>query len=313
MFPFILVPWLEHVEGRVDLAPSTKVEYARVAKLLGASAAVRVRDGTVDLGPYVAERRAAGMAPRTIALELRVASVAFRWAQRAGLVGASLALRLPRIHTDRTSYVLNHRTPSVAEAAAAIDAMPRAGPRHQERGEAPVVALLMARTGARVGEVVHLRSSDLDEELGQVRFGASEGASKTGERRFPLDAATLEELAGRSGRGDAPLFDFEGAGGRGRGRVVRAAIQAIGRRLNHGCDRANVPRFSPHGLRRMVVDRLLRRGVDPGTAATLTGHSVVVMLKFYQQVSEDDRRAAVESANLSGVERDGTEGRTSTP
>lgn len=53
----------------------------------------------------------------------------------------------------------------------------------------------------------------------------------------------------------------------------------------------------------MIVDRLLRSGVDPGTAATLTGHSVVVMLKFYQQVTEDDRRAAVELAALGDTER----------
>lgn len=302
MFRFVLVPWLEHIQGRVDLAPTTKEEYARVAALLRDSAVIGVRDATVDLGPYVAQRRDAGMAPRTIALELRVAAAVFRWAQHAGLLGASLSLRVPRLHADRSSYVLNHRTPSVAEANAAIDAMPRDDWR--------LAAFLMARTGARVGEVVHLRSADLDEEGGRITFGAAEASSKTGERRFPLDAATLHQLAGRSGRGDAPLFHFEGAGRRGRGRVVRAPIQALERRLNRACDSASIPRFSPHGLRRMVVDRLLRSGVDPGTAATLTGHSVVVMLEFYQQVSEEDRRAAVERANLGGLHAEHREARS---
>ncbi len=54
----------------------------------------------------------------------------------------------------------------------------------------------------------------------------------------------------------------------------------------------------PHGLRRMVVARMLRAGVDPATAASLTGHSVVVMLRFYQQVTEADREAAVAKAAL---------------
>lgn len=48
----------------------------------------------------------------------------------------------------------------------------------------------------------------------------------------------------------------------------------------------------------MVVDRMLRAGVDPATAASLTGHSVVVMSRFYRQVTEADREAAVARAAL---------------
>ncbi len=56
--------------------------------------------------------------------------------------------------------------------------------------------------------------------------------------------------------------------------------------------------YTPHGLRRMVVDPMLRAGVDPATAASLTGHSVVVMLRFDLQVAEVDREAAVAIATL---------------
>jgi integrase len=59
--------------------------------------------------------------------------------------------------------------------------------------------------------------------------------------------------------------------------------------------------LTPHGLRRMVVDRMLRAGVDPATAASLTGHSVVVMLRFYRQVTEADRKAAVAKAALAAL------------
>jgi hypothetical protein len=48
----------------------------------------------------------------------------------------------------------------------------------------------------------------------------------------------------------------------------------------------------------MVVDRMLRAGVDPATAASLTGHSVVVMLRYYRLVTEVDREAAVTQAAL---------------
>lgn len=43
---------------------------------------------------------------------------------------------------------------------------------------------------------------------------------------------------------------------------------------------------------------MLRAGVDPATAASLTGHSVVVMSRFYRQVTEADREAAVARAAL---------------
>ena len=41
---------------------------------------------------------------------------------------------------------------------------------------------------------------------------------------------------------------------------------------------------------------MARSGVDAGTAASFTGHSPVVMLRFYRQVTDEDRaRAAVVS------------------
>jgi hypothetical protein len=52
----------------------------------------------------------------------------------------------------------------------------------------------------------------------------------------------------------------------------------------------------------MVVRRLLKAGVDPGTAASLTGHSVQVMLRYYQEIDDEDRREAAEQAGLGDIE-----------
>jgi hypothetical protein len=51
-------------------------------------------------------------------------------------------------------------------------------------------------------------------------------------------------------------------------------------------------------LRRLVVDDLIRSGIEPATAAKLTGHSVEVMLRRYRKVSEEDRVLAVTQAQL---------------
>ncbi len=84
------------------------------------------------------------------------------------------------------------------------------------------------------------------------------------------------------------------------------AVLRIPRRKRPCCKEANVSRFSPQGLRRMVVNRLMRAKVDPGTAAQrpLTGHSVQVMLRYYRTVTDEDRRAAVEAAKLGVLDDD---------
>ena len=161
-----------------------------------------------------------------------------------------------------------------------------------------LAALLLARTGARVGEVVNLRSCDVDTHDRLLVFGSIPGSSKTGIRRFPLDDDSFDCLAPRAGRGEAPLLPLEGRGHRGAGRIVVGKIQTLTRRMREACEEADVPLFSPHGLRRMVVARLMRARVNPGVAATLTGHSVETMLVHYAAVTDDDRREAVELADL---------------
>ena len=195
-----------------------------------------------------------------------------------------MVFRVPRLKIDRQRFELNHRTPTPAEAQRAINAMPADDWR--------LAMLLIARTGARIGEVVVLRGSDLDEAANVMEFGAVEGARKTGCRWFPLDASSSSDLRGRSDRGPDLLFDFG----------VRCPIQVLQRRLWHACETAGVSRFTAHGLRRMVVVRLLKAKVNPGTAAALTGHSIQVMLRYYQQVTDEDRREAAEAANLGGLD-----------
>lgn len=277
MYDEIIRRWLATIQLRQDIAQSTRHEYCRIAEHLIAWPAGP--EAAATLSEYVGARRAAGTAPRTIALELRVLSVATRWAQRQ--LGAPPPPVMPRLRIDPRVFVLNHRTPTPAEAAAALRAMPL--------DDWHLAARLIAATGARVGEVLALRSVDLDRSTRRLALGASEGAAKTGVRWFPLDAATFRALGGRGGRGNASLFDFGG---------VVAPIQALRRRIYAACKAANVPPFTPHGLRRMVVGRLLRAQVDPATAAALTGHSITVMLKYYRDVTDEDRRAAAERAML---------------
>ena len=79
---------------------------------------------------------------------------------------------------------------------------------------------------------------------------------------------------------------------------MRRPDNAVLEQLTHACRRAGVPRFTPHGLRRMVVNRILRAGADITAAAELMGHSPSVMLSYYRRVSSEDRAAGVAQAGL---------------
>ena len=46
---------------------------------------------------------------------------------------------------------------------------------------------------------------------------------------------------------------------------------------------------------------MARAGVDVATAASVTGHSVEVMLRKYRDVTAEDRRAAVRAAGLGSL------------
>ena len=71
--------------------------------------------------------------------------------------------------------------------------------------------------------------------------------------------------------------------------------------LKPACAKAGVRRFTPHGVRRMVVDELQNAGVDVGTAQNLSGHSPEVMLKHYRGVTAQDLKRGVKTAGLGTV------------
>ncbi|MBN2799148.1 MAG: tyrosine-type recombinase/integrase [Deltaproteobacteria bacterium] len=276
----LLEAWLEDVKYRADLAEGTKDNYRRVVKALVAWAG-DTPFLQLDLHGYVHHRRALGIAPRTLDLELTVLRMVFLWSKEERSLPIDAHLRFPRLRVDRRKFVINHRTPTPDEVSRVLEAMPDDDWR--------LALSLLAKTGARVGEVTALRGQDYDGSRQLLALGASEGNTKTGLRWFPLDDESAAALAGRSGRAAGPLFDFEG---------LTDPKQALRKRLARACFTARVPEFTPHGLRRMVVGRLMRAGVDPGTAASLTGHSVTVMLRLYQEVTDEDRRRGAERAAL---------------
>jgi hypothetical protein len=124
--------------------------------------------------------------------------------------------------------------------------------------------------------VANLHRCDIEVDGKRLHLRLS---GKTGTTRFPppdpIDD-TMRLRAGHEATSAVPSFGWP-------------KDQALRSRLARAWRRAKVKAFLPQGLRRVVVDRMLRAGLDPATAASLTGHS---MLRFRRQVTEPDGEAA---------------------
>jgi integrase len=271
----VLSAWWAVIEGDTVLRSTTKCSYLKrshwLRRHLGDVSVAGMNHAALQ--GYLAKRLAAGAAQRTIRGEF----VSLRHAWRIGIERGLLPNRpLPslKLRIDPKAHVNNHRTPTPDEVTRALAEL---------TGEMALTVQLLVATGARVGEVIGLRRNDLDRARGTLRLDG-----KTGPRDFPVTDGLLSLISDRLDGTNSPVLCFD----------VKAPSQAIRLHVLRACARAGVPAFTPHGLRRMAVDRMARAGVEPSVAASITGHDPIVMLKHYRAVSDDDLRLVAQQADL---------------
>ena len=212
-----------------------------------------------------------GHTPRGASAHQRVLRMACAWAAEQGLITPIL---VPVTRARSSPRVNNDYTPTEREAAAVL---------RVTFGPTRLAIALLAVTGARVSEIMSLRRCAIDLEGGWLSLDG-----KTGPRRFPIPSELTPLLAPLADGTQALLFPW--GLDKPEGRVYRS--------LSAACLQLKQPEFTAHGLRRMVVNRLLRQGVDLKVAAELMGHSPEVMLTHYRRVSQEDKAAGVSKAGL---------------
>ncbi len=258
------------------LSRSTLEMYvARARHLSGALGDIRLSRLAVDHIEKHRNARLREAAPRPVEHELRVLRLAWSWGESRGHTPAG---RLPsvRVRVDDATFVNNHRTPTRDEVAAVLEQMD---------GWPKLATLLLAATGARVGEIASLRWGAVDLAEGWIRV-----VGKTGPRDIPVPRGVVDELRRVGpGPGDAPVL----------GKAESTVIVGLQHRfLPRACEAAGVARFTPHGLRRLASMTLADAGVDVATYAALLGHSPAVAIRRYQEVTPERRRKAAAAALL---------------
>ena len=269
----LLECWTGAREERRDLRPRTIQSAEEAARRL-------VTYGLADVAVERVDRRAleghrdralaAGVAPATVQRDLKHLRTAWRWAME---IEGGPSRMLPRVRVHRVTPVRSRYTPTADEVGLLLE------------GVTPAVyrgLVLLAATGARVGEIVGLTWSGVPLDCTRIHV---EG--KTGPRWVTLPAAVGAEI--RSWERGAPDE-----------RVVGVTSQRIGVVLAERSAELGLPRVTPTAIRRHVVDALYRTGRIDAAGAQL-GHSPQTALTHYRRVTEEDRAAAVAAADLGVV------------
>ena len=302
--------WLDHQRSRVR--PSTHKRsgqlVAELKERLGPLRLDRVRPAHVQAAlDGMAER---GLAPRTVLRARQVLNQAMRQAVAWGLIPANPVAAVPPPKCERPELVV----PTAAELLAIIEAA------QDTPYEIPV--LLAATTGARRGEVLAFRWSDLDVTTGRLRVTGSLQEVPGG----------LERLAPKTDRArrlvTLPGFVVE--------RLKRHRIDQAGRRLLLGagwaagdliCDYGGRPMrpdgFSRafkaaavtaglpaavrlHDARHAVATAWLEQGLHPAIASAALGHtSPAFTMSQYQHVVDGMSDKAAEALEAAFAQGDG--------
>jgi integrase/recombinase XerD len=263
-------------------APRTVEAYRR--DLLGLAAWLGRPPGTAtseDLARWIAELRAEGLSPATIARRTAAVRSFFRHLILLGARAENPAAELELPQRRRTLP----RTLSASEAERLVEAASGATPRGLR--DRALVELLYG-AGLRVSEAVGLERGAVDLEQRLVRCIGKGGK----ERIVPIGREATEALQRYLSRG-RPFLDrrhvptiFLNARG---GPLTRAGAFLILRRLAAKAG-LEPKRIHPHLLRHSFATHLLEGGADLRSVQEMLGHADLSTTELYTHVSDRRRR-----------------------
>ena len=277
--------WMIAEKGRSE---NTLAAYRR--DLRGYSAWLEARSRTVldaetsDVVAFVAERRASGAAPSSVARQIAAIRMLHRFLAREGsrrddptveVEGVKVPSGLPKPLTE-------------AQVTSLIDAV--VGSEPADRRDLALLEFLYG-TGARISETVGLSIGDIDLEGRLVRLfgkGAKERIVPFGSRA----GEALESWLGRAGRplmvpgewqrrDDAEAIFLNSRGGRMSRQTAWQVVRKYGRQAGLEGE------LSPHVLRHSCATHLLDHGADLRVVQEMLGHASVSTTQVYTKGSQE--------------------------
>lgn len=290
-----LLGWLAVERGR---APATLAAYRRDLRAyhrwLIAHGLTLATVQASDLAAWMAEQRAEGLAPSTVARRVVAARSLHRFLAAEGLadVDPTVDVAPPPVPDGLPKALREDEVTALLDAVVGDDPVAR-----RDR----VILEVLYGTGLRIAELVALSLSDVDLESGLLRaFGKG---SK--ERVVPLGRHARTALVAWLGPGGRPELEPERWARRGDadalllnqrgGRLSRQGAWGVVRR--HGRAAGLEGRLTPHVLRHSCATHMLDHGADIRAVQELLGHASISTTQIYTKVSPERLRAVFQAAH----------------
>jgi integrase/recombinase XerD len=277
--------WLSAERGR---APNTIAAYRRdlsaySAWLAGRHCAIDDVD-EAELGAYVAELRASGKAPASVARALVAVRAFHRFLVDEGLASTDPAARVeqPRVPKGLPKPLTEDEVTALIDSVVGDDPIAR-----RDRA----ILEVLYGTGLRISELVGLSLPDLDLAGSMLRaFGKG---SK--ERDVPIGRLALEALRAYLAEGGRPQLAPERWARRGDAEAVflnrrgsRLSRQGAWQIVRRQGVRAGLgDHLSPHVLRHSCATHMLDHGADIRVVQELLGHASLSTTQIYTLVSTE--------------------------
>lgn len=277
--------YLDHLRVERGLAQNSLLAYAHDLGRLRGYASRRRRDllalGQSELARFISSLRGEGLSARSVARAVHAVRGLYRFAVREGRLPAD---PMENLQAPQAFKALpRHLSAAQVEALlAAPDVQSPLGLRDRA-----ILEVLYA-TGLRVSELIGLRVSDLDLEVGLLTcFGKGRK-----ERLVPLGQHArrwvkrylAEARPGLEKAGPVPTLFLSHRGGR----LSRMGLWGIVRRhaLRAGVERT----LTPHVLRHSFATHLLERGADLRSLQAMLGHADISTTQIYTHVTRERLR-----------------------
>ena len=159
-------------------------------------------------------------------------------------------------------------------------------PLHHRRDEA--IIRLMVETGIRAGELIALRTDDLDLSAGRITIHVGKGADAGSS---PVGPATVQAIRGYLDlRQQHPAANDPNLWPGTRG--TRFGYDGLGKALRRRATLAGIDGFHPHKLRHTAAHRWLAKGGSESGLMAMAGWTRTDMLVRYTRATAAERAAA---------------------
>jgi integrase/recombinase XerD len=277
--------YLDHLRVERGLAPNSLLAYGLDLRRLRAYAQERRRDvlGLLqrDLADFIGSLRASGLAARSVARAVHAVRGLYRFAVREGRLENDPMenLKAPRAFKALPRYL------SGAQVEALLGAPDTATPLGIR--DRAILEVFYA-TGLRVSELIGLRASDVDMEVGLLTCfgkGRKERLVPVGQVARRWVKRYLGEVRPRLAQGRSTSVLFLNQRG---GHLSRMGLWGIVRRhaVVAGVERV----LTPHVLRHSFATHLLERGADLRSLQAMLGHADISTTQIYTHVTRERLR-----------------------